>query len=148
MYGFSGPAAKRVHNTDDEDKDVSTGEINDTENVKEEIRTPKATGQTIKVLPEKKINSFYLVPTILLLLVFILLAMLKKEHIAKNKRKIVSILQLIFMGLILLLFFSSMGLNPDSGAFHAALSHGSRASRCGAARATPASNTLVSHQRN
>ncbi len=75
------------------------------------------TGQAIKVLPHKTANPYYLLPTILLLIIFIVLISTRKSHLSKNKKKMFTILHLTLMGLIMMLFISAITKNLAAGAF-------------------------------
>ncbi|MBW2966581.1 hypothetical protein KY342_05745 [Candidatus Woesearchaeota archaeon] len=76
------------------------------------------TGDAIKVLPYKRPSPYYSIPTILLLIIFIVLISVRKTHISSKKKKYITILHFVLMGLILLLFVSSIMKNfPVVGAF-------------------------------
>ena len=78
---------------------------------------PAVTGQAIKVMPYKGPNPYRLVPTILLLVIFIVLAAAKKSQMSARKHKAVSALHYALMGIILLLFASATIEKLPIGAF-------------------------------
>ncbi|MEE9525615.1 MAG: hypothetical protein V3V78_03360, partial [Candidatus Woesearchaeota archaeon] len=77
---------------------------------------PSITGEAIKVLPYKGPNPYYLLPTILLLIIFITLTALKKSHLSKTKKKVITTLHITLASLILILFVSSFIKNLPIGA--------------------------------
>ena len=75
------------------------------------------TGQAIKVLPYKAPNPYYLIPTLLLLIIFIALVSIKKEHLSKKKKIFVTFLHFALMGIIMLIFVSSFFKDLPVGSF-------------------------------
>jgi hypothetical protein len=75
------------------------------------------TGDAIKVLPYKGPNPYYLIPTILLLIIFIVLMSVKKTHLSAKKKKFITVLDVTLMGLIFLLFLSAVVKKLPVGAF-------------------------------
>jgi len=74
------------------------------------------TGEAITVLPYKSPKSYYLVPVILLLVLFIVLVSVRKSHLSKKTKKFVTVLHIILMGLIILIFLTSFFKDSIIGA--------------------------------
>ena len=68
-------------------------------------------------MPYKAPNPYYLVPTILLLVIFIGLTSVKKSHLSDKTKKLVTILNLSLMTIIILLFVGSFIINGPVGNF-------------------------------
>ncbi len=74
------------------------------------------TGEAITVLPYKSPKSYYLVPVILLLVLFIVLVSVRKSHLSNKTKKFVTVLHIILMGLIILIFLTSFFKDSIIGA--------------------------------
>ncbi|MBD3248894.1 hypothetical protein GF336_02500, partial [Candidatus Woesearchaeota archaeon] len=62
------------------------------------------TGDAIAVKPYKAPNPYYLVPTILLIIGFIVLVSIKKSHMSKKTKNMITSLNVVLMAIIFMLF--------------------------------------------
>lgn len=72
------------------------------------------TGQAIKVLPYQSPKTQYLIPTILFFVAFIALTSVKKNRMAKKTKRLISILDISMMGMVIILFASSVMNNSSA----------------------------------
>ena len=87
-----------------EKTDVSSPPEKDMNETLKLIDSGKITGKVIEVKPQTSPNPYYMLPSILLLVILVALIALKKTKLSKRMKKIITILHVSLIIIILLLF--------------------------------------------
>ena len=72
-----------------------------------EINAGKVTGKTIEIFPYKVLNPYYIIPTILLLIILIAIVSLRKTNLSKKIKNLIALLHITLVIIISLLLFTS-----------------------------------------